>query len=90
AAGLIFEERDLRSNDKKKKPFDQGNSGLSAKQLAEPAHVSSATWAVGLMLLIIAFIVLFCWYTDWNPFAYFMSQEQPSTPLLNNTRIVDP
>jgi cytoskeletal protein RodZ len=84
-ARLFFEERDLRSTGKKKKRFGQHDNGLSAKLLAEPAHVSSATLAGGLLLLIITFIIVFCWYTAWNPFSFLLTQEQPSTSLINST-----
>ena len=75
AARLFFEERARRSTGKEKKHFEPQGRGLSAKRLAEPAHISSATWAVTLLLLIIGFLVAFSWYTGWNPFAYFFKEE---------------
>ncbi|MGB5686372.1 MAG: helix-turn-helix domain-containing protein [Candidatus Electrothrix sp.] len=75
AARLFFEERTLCLTNREKSPFNSHGKGLSTKQLAEPAHISSATWAVSLLLLIITFIAFFSWYTNWNPFAYFFGQE---------------
>ena len=75
AARLFFEERAQCLTSKEKSPFNPNGKGLSTKQLAEPAQISSATWAVSLLLLIITFLVAFSWYTGWNPFAYFFKQE---------------
>ncbi|MDU9050931.1 MAG: helix-turn-helix transcriptional regulator [Candidatus Electrothrix sp. Rat3] len=75
AARLFFEERSQHLTRKESNPFNQKEKGLSTKQLAEPAHISSATWAVSLLLLIITFLIVFSWYTDWNPFAYYSEQE---------------
>ena len=75
AARLFFAERAQRITGKERKQFDQQGRGLSAKRLAEPAHISSATWAVTLLVLIIGFLIAFSWYTGWNPFAYFFKQE---------------
>lgn len=75
AARLFFEERTQHVTSREKNPFNQQRKGLSTKQLAEPAHISSATWAISLLLLIIAFLIFFSWYTGWNPFAYFPEQE---------------
>jgi cytoskeletal protein RodZ len=91
AARLFFEERTQCLANREKSPFNQQGKGLSTKQLAEPAHISSATWGISLLLLIITFLAAFSWYTDWNPFAYFPEQEpapvstataaaQPTTP----------
>ena len=88
-ARLFFENRDLHSTGRKKSRFDRHDNRLSAKQLAEPAHVSSATWASGLLLLIIACISLFCWYTNWNPFAFFFNKDQRSASLINSAAVLN-
>ncbi len=77
AARLFFEERTQCTTERERKrtPFSQQEMGLSTKELAEPAHISSATWAISLLLLILTFLAVFSWYTDWNPFAYFFQQE---------------
>jgi cytoskeleton protein RodZ len=43
---------------------------LSPKNLAEPAHISSATIAGILMILITISFTGFCLYTSWSPFAF--------------------
>ncbi|MBM9537212.1 helix-turn-helix domain-containing protein [Desulfobulbus alkaliphilus] len=43
---------------------------LSPKDLAEPAHFSSATIAGILMTLITVSLTGFCLYTSWNPFIF--------------------
>ncbi|MCI5119919.1 MAG: hypothetical protein D3908_01755, partial [Candidatus Electrothrix sp. AUS4] len=75
AARLFFKERAQCLSGKERKHFEQQGRGLSTKRLAEPAHISSATWAVTLLVLIIGFLVAFSWYTKWKPFAYFFEQE---------------
>ena len=84
AARLFFEERALRLSGKERKHFEQQGRGLTTKRLAEPAHISSATWAITLLVLLIGFLVFFRWYTGWNPFAYFFEQE----PAQVNTATV--
>lgn len=77
AARLFFEERThcLTEGERKSKSFSQQGLGLSTKELAEPALISSAVWAISLLVLIITFLALFSWYTGWNPFAYFPEQQ---------------
>jgi cytoskeletal protein RodZ len=77
AARSFFQERDQKVKGKKKGRGKQAAS-LSAKKLAEPAQVSSATFAGILLLLIIVSGTSFCLYTSWNPFAYFMKDQEPS------------
>lgn len=76
AARLFFEERAQHLTSKETNQFNHQGKGLSTKQLAEPAHISSATWAISLLLLIIAFLAVFSWNTGWNPFAYFFEKER--------------
>ena len=89
-ARAFFAHRDLHSTGRKKSRFDQHNNRLSAKRLAEPAHISSATWASGLLLLIITCISLFCWYTNWNPFAFIFNKDQQSYSLINSEAVPNP
>lgn len=58
-------------------------SSMSAKKLAEPAHISAITLAVCIVLLIVLFIAGFCLYTGWNPFSYIVKQEQPQAVQLS-------
>ena len=75
AARLFFAERAQCLTEKDREPFNQHSTGLSTKELAEPAHISSAVLAISLLVLIITFLAFFSWYTGWNPFAYFFKQE---------------
>ena len=81
AARIFLQERDQSQPRRKKyRPGGAGNS-LSPKKLAEPSHVSSATIASILLLLIVVSFAAFCLYTGWNPFAYFLDKgTQPTTP----------
>jgi len=49
-------------------------STLAPKKLAEPAHISSATLALALFVLILVSFSGFCLYTSWNPLAFLGSQ----------------
>ena len=49
-------------------------SSFSAKKLAEPAQISSATLALILFLLILVSFSGFCFYTSWNPLACLTRQ----------------
>lgn len=71
AARLFFEERAQCLTEHKGGQFSRKKRGLSTKELAEPTHISSATWAISLLALIIIFLSFFSWYTGWNPFASF-------------------
>lgn len=72
AARLFFEERTQCLTGHEGGPFSRKKRGLSTKELAEPTHISSATWAISLLALIIIFLSFFSWYTGWNPFASFL------------------
>jgi len=58
-------------------------SSMSAKKLAEPAHISALTLAFLIFLLISLFIAGFCLYTGWNPLAFFLHREQAPTAQLS-------
>lgn len=75
AARLFFEERAQHLTEHKRGQFSRKKRGLSTKELAEPTHVSSATWAISLLALIIIFLSFFSWYTGWNPFASFFKND---------------
>ncbi|XOF32190.1 MAG: helix-turn-helix domain-containing protein [Candidatus Electrothrix sp. YB6] len=85
-ARLFFEERDLLHSTGRAKNGVNPHE-LSARQLAEPSYVSSATWGASLLLIIIAFLVGFCWYTGWNPFSYFLQEKEASDspPVVEQT-----
>ncbi len=59
---------------------DQGS--MSANKLSEPSHLSSATLAAFLLLLIVLAVAAFSFFTGWNPFAYLMKPEQPPAVVL--------
>ena len=50
------------------------SSSLSPKKLAEPSHISSATVALLLLMVIVLSFTGFCLYTSWNPFAFLSRQ----------------
>ncbi|MCL1980658.1 MAG: helix-turn-helix domain-containing protein [Proteobacteria bacterium] len=52
---------------------------LMPKKMAEPAHVSSATIASILFLLIVCSFTAFCLYFSWNPFAFLTDKFFPAT-----------
>ncbi|MCL2458181.1 MAG: helix-turn-helix domain-containing protein [Desulfobulbus sp.] len=60
---------------------------LTPKKMAEPAHVSSATIASLLFLLIVCSFTAFCLYFSWNPFAFLTDKLFPAaastTPLFH-------
>lgn len=58
---------------------------LTAKQLAEPTFISSATIAGILFLLIVLSITGFCMYTSWNPFAFLTNQTKNLSSSTLNT-----
>jgi cytoskeleton protein RodZ len=62
-----------------------GTHPLTAKQLAEPTHMSSATIAGILLLLIVLSITGFCMYTSWNPFAFLTNQTKNLSSSVLNT-----
>ncbi len=70
---IVERERQERSGQKKS---GREAGGMSVKQLAEPAHLSAATLAAGVLLLIILFIAGFSFYTGWNPVSFLLPHEQ--------------
>lgn len=58
---------------------------LTAKQLAEPTHISSATIATLLLLFIVLSFTGFCLYTSWNPFAFLTDQTRSLRSSVINT-----
>ena len=47
---------------------------LHPKKLAEPSHISSATVAGLLLVVIVMSFAGFCLYTSWNPFVFITNQ----------------
>jgi cytoskeleton protein RodZ len=82
AKKFILEREHHLSMQKNSKLNHQESCTMSAKKLAEPAHVSAATLAVCILLLIVLFIAGFCLYTGWNPFSYLM-QPPPTAVQLS-------
>jgi len=82
-ARLFLKERDQRQPKGRKNRLGKQAHSLTPKKLAEPSHISSATVAGILLLLIVVSVTTFCLYTGWNPFAYFLEQGQESTPPLS-------
>ncbi len=68
-ASVFLAERDARRGGRRARKRATPQS-LSPKKMAEPSHISSATIAAILLLLIIISFTVFCIYTSWNPFAF--------------------
>ena len=85
AAKLFLKERDHNQPRGKRQFLARQTRSLNPKKLAEPSHVSSATIAAFLLLLIVASFSSFCVYTDWNPFAYFLENKPQSVAPLSET-----
>jgi cytoskeletal protein RodZ len=81
----FLQERDQNQPRRRRNRAVSRTHSLSPKKLAEPSHVSSATIAAFLLILIIATFSSFCVYTGWNPFAYFLQQNQPTVAPLSET-----
>lgn len=80
AARKFIAERERQECGSQKRQGREG-CGMSAKKLAEPAHLSAATLAVGVLLLIVLFIAGFSFYTGWNPVSFLLPHEQrPAVP----------
>ena len=47
---------------------------LTPKKFAEPTRVSSATYALILLVLIVIFLAVLIFYTGWNPFSYVVNR----------------
>ncbi|WP_417911619.1 helix-turn-helix domain-containing protein [Candidatus Electronema sp. TJ] len=75
AARRFIAERESQERSRPKKSARE-SGGMSAKKLAEPAQLSAATLAGGVLLLIILFIAGFSLYTGWNPLSFLMPHEQ--------------
>lgn len=64
---------------------------LSPKNLAEPAHISSATIAGILMILITVSFTGFCLYTSWSPFAFLANAaKNPPAATISPFHPADP
>ena len=86
AARIFLQERDQSQPRGRRNWPGKASDSLSPKKLAEPSHVSSATIATILLLLIVVSFTTFCLYTGWNPFAYFLNKgTQATTPPFSRT-----
>lgn len=85
AAAQFLEERyhgrDVQSS------AHQNLAGFSLlpKRLAEPPHVSSATVAMALLLVIVLSFTLFCLSTSWNPFAFLTERIWVTPPAAGDS-----
>lgn len=91
AADRFFAERDGG----KKSPLTSLQQSLlhqplAPKKLAEPTHISSASIAGVLFLLIASSLTAFCLYFSWNPFAFLTSKMSPSGSLSTTFHPADP
>lgn len=77
-ATVFLTERDVRRDGRKNRKRETAPS-LSPKKMAEPSHISSATIAAILLLIIVITFTIFCIYTSWNPFA-FLSKRSDRIP----------
>lgn len=81
AKQFIAERERHKLNEQKNSGAGRERSSMSAKQLAEPAHMSALTLAAGIIALIILFIAGFFLYTGWNPFSYQKQEQIPAEHL---------
>jgi cytoskeleton protein RodZ len=84
-AKQFFIERD---GDKETGPFLKRkltHHALTPKRLAEPTHISSATIAGTLLVLIVLSFSGFCLFTSWNPFAFLTNQTKSFSSSVMNT-----
>jgi transcriptional regulator with XRE-family HTH domain len=58
---------------------------LKPKKLAAPTHVSSATIASILLLVIVCSFTVFCLYFSWNPFAFLKSRIFPPAAVTKTS-----
>jgi len=98
AKKFIAEREQHKLNEQKNSGSGRERSCMSAKQLAEPVHMSPLTVAASIIFLIILFIAGFFFYTGWSPFSYqkqlphpleqpevvVPAQEAPPPPLNSN------
>jgi cytoskeletal protein RodZ len=89
AAKDFLQQRDAQLPRGRRNRQAAAGRSLRPKKLAEPSHVSSATVAALLLILIVASFSAFCIYTGWNPFAYFLKDKTP-TPAPLGTVIEHP
>ena len=89
-AVIFLEERDQNQARGKRKRFFRNNNSLAPKRLAEPSHISSATLAAVLLLIIVFSFTSFCAYTGWNPFEYFLKESRPAVIPLSETIAQEP
>lgn len=82
AAKDFLSERDRQLPKGRRNRYGSGRS-LRPKKLAEPSHISSATVASILLILIVTSFSAFCVYSGWNPLSYFMEKKDQAPPPLS-------
>ncbi len=90
-AARFFEERYQEQQTGKRNRSRKPASGTSLvpKRLAEPTHVSSATVAAILLLLIILSFSLVCFLTGWNPFSFLKTESEKIQTVMSAAFSVD-
>jgi len=73
-AERFLEERNRKEGGDKQFRFNKNGKILAPKIMAEPSHLSSATLAGVLFLIILIIFAVFCFYTSFNPFSFFAKQ----------------
>ncbi|GAB4337551.1 MAG: hypothetical protein Kow0089_08920 [Desulfobulbaceae bacterium] len=81
-------EAESGSSKRPRKPKKAQRTILTPKRLAEPTHVSSATMAGILLLIIVASFTGYCLYTSWNPFV-FLFRDEGSIPTAPADIVTD-
>ncbi|PIE57128.1 MAG: hypothetical protein CSA34_00495 [Desulfobulbus propionicus] len=61
------------------------NPMLSPKKMAEPTHISSASVASILLVLIVVSFTAFCLYNSWNPFAFLTGSSEDPQGVVSET-----
>jgi cytoskeletal protein RodZ len=90
AQRFLLQRDQVQAKGKRKRFFRCSSNALAPKKLAEPSHVSSATLAVILLLIIVFSFTSFCAYTGWNPFVFFMQETDPAIQPLSETIAKEP
>ncbi len=80
----FFQERNDSQQGTKQFRQKKTNQLLSPKTMAEPSHISSATVAGIILVIILAIFITYCFYTSWNPFSSFTNKENPLQAVMKN------
>ena len=85
AAAQFLEERYHGRDGQSSAHQNLAGFSLLPKRLAEPPHVSSATVAMALLLVIVLSFTLFCLSTSWNPFAFLTERIWVTPPAAGDS-----